>query len=145
GIAAPPRPSLALMFVHSFTLPLLLLSLPRYTLPNAMKLRPILLSALLLIPVFWHHHIEAGDLGSHVYNAWLAQLVQKGTAPGVYAVWQWNNVLFDLLLLLRSPLLLEHLRPHGRRHAPLSLAPHAIHRHAHLRLRLHMGFMNYYL
>jgi hypothetical protein len=64
-----------------------------------MKLRPILISLLLLIPVFWHRHVEAGDLGSHLYNAWLAQLVQKGTAPGVYAVWQWKNVLFDLLLL----------------------------------------------
>jgi len=69
-----------------------------------MKLRPILLSALLLIPVFWHRHIEAGDLGSHVYNAWLAQLVQKGTAPGVYSVWQWKNILFDLLLLSLSNL-----------------------------------------
>jgi hypothetical protein len=69
-----------------------------------MKLRPILLSTLLLIPIFWHPHIEAGDLGSHVYNAWLAQLVQKGTAPGVYSVWQWKNILFDLLLLFLSNL-----------------------------------------
>jgi len=69
-----------------------------------MKLRPILLSALLLTPVFWHSHIEAGDLGSHVYNAWLAQLVQKGAAPGIYAAWQWKNILFDLLLLSLSDL-----------------------------------------
>ena len=55
-------------------------------------------SALLLIPCFWHHHIEAGDLGSHVYNAWLAQLIEQGRAPGVYLVRQYNNVLFDLLL-----------------------------------------------
>jgi len=67
-----------------------------------MKLRTILLSVVLLLPCFWHPHIEAGDLGSHVYNAWLAQLVQKGTAPGVYSVWQWKNILFDLLLLSLS-------------------------------------------
>ncbi len=69
-----------------------------------MKRRPILLSVLLLIPIFWHHHVEAGDLGSHVYNAWLAQLVRKGTAPGIYSVWQFKNVLFDLLLLSLSNL-----------------------------------------
>ncbi|MGB7845480.1 MAG: hypothetical protein WBL63_07680 [Candidatus Acidiferrum sp.] len=58
----------------------------------------LLVSALLLVPCFWHHHIEAGDLGSHVYNAWLAQLIHQGKAPGLYIVWQWDNVLFDLLL-----------------------------------------------
>jgi hypothetical protein len=58
----------------------------------------ILISVFLMVPSYWHAHIEAGDLGSHVYNAWLAQLVQQGRAPGVYTVWQWNNVLFDLLL-----------------------------------------------
>lgn len=57
-----------------------------------------LISAVLLVPCFWHRHIEAGDLGSHVYNAWLAQLVAKGQAPGLYIVPQWNNVLFDLCL-----------------------------------------------
>jgi len=50
-------------------------------------------------PCFWHPHIQAGDLGSHVYNAWLAQLVGQGHAPGVYVVRQWNNVLFDIALL----------------------------------------------
>src|SRR5215472_4338549 len=55
-------------------------------------------SIFLLVPCFWHQRIEAGDLGSHVYNAWLAQLVQEGRAPGVYIVWQWDNILFDLLL-----------------------------------------------
>lgn len=60
-------------------------------------LAPVL-SLLLVVPCFWHPHIEAGDLGSHVYNAWLAELVPQGRAPGVYLVWQWNNVLFDLVL-----------------------------------------------
>jgi len=59
----------------------------------------LLVSAAILIPCFWQRHIQAGDLASHVYNAWLAQLVEEGKAPGVYAVWQWKNVLFDLMLL----------------------------------------------
>jgi len=59
----------------------------------------LLISCLILFPCFWQHHIEAGDLGSHVYNAWLAELIGQGKAPGLYLVTQWNNVLFDLLLL----------------------------------------------
>jgi hypothetical protein len=59
----------------------------------------VLVSAMLLVPCFWHRRIEAGDLPSHVYNAWLAQLVEKGEAPGLYTVHQWNNVLYDVALL----------------------------------------------
>jgi hypothetical protein len=62
-------------------------------------LRFTLISSALLIPCFWHHRIEAGDLASHVYNAWLAQMIEKGQAPGLYLARQWNNVLFDVLLL----------------------------------------------
>src|ERR1700676_162827 len=62
-------------------------------------LQALAISAGLLIPCFWHRRIEAGDLGSHVYNAWLAQLIERGQAPGVYLARQWNNVLFDFLLL----------------------------------------------
>src|ERR1700674_1417639 len=62
-------------------------------------LRALAISAGLLIPCFWHRRIEAGDLASHVYNAWLAQLIERGQAPGLYLARQWNNVLFDLLLL----------------------------------------------
>jgi hypothetical protein len=57
------------------------------------------LSAAVLIPCFWHPRIEAGDLGSHVYNAWLARLVEKGQAPGLYIARQWDNILFDEMLL----------------------------------------------
>jgi hypothetical protein len=60
--------------------------------------RVIAISALLLIPCFWHRHIQAGDLGSHLYNAWLAQLIEKGQAPGLYLAAQFNNVLFDISL-----------------------------------------------
>jgi hypothetical protein len=62
-------------------------------------LRATLISCALLVPCFWHRRIEAGDLASHVYNAWLAQLIEKGQAPGLYIARQWNNVLFDVLLL----------------------------------------------
>src|SRR5215469_139389 len=55
-------------------------------------------SIVILIPCIWHRHIEAGDLASHTYNAWLAQLIAQGQAPGLYVVPQWNNVLFDISL-----------------------------------------------
>ena len=57
-----------------------------------------LASLALLIPCFWHSRIQAGDLGSHVYNAWLAQLVARGQAPGLTVATQTTNILFDLLL-----------------------------------------------
>ena len=57
------------------------------------------ISAVVIIPCFWHRHIEAGDLPSHTFNAWLASLVQQGRAPGLYLATQWYNVLFDVLLL----------------------------------------------
>jgi len=57
-----------------------------------------LCSAVVLAPCFWHRHLEANDLGSHVYNAWLAQLIHQGKAPGLHIVPQSNNVLFDLML-----------------------------------------------
>jgi hypothetical protein len=56
------------------------------------------LSVLVLLPCYWHRRIEAGDLGSHTYNAWLALLVSKGQAPGLYLVHQWNNIAVDLAL-----------------------------------------------
>src|ERR1700686_4817130 len=62
-------------------------------------LRFTIISLALLVPCVWHRRIEAGDLGSHVYNAWLAQLIERGQAPGLYIVRQWNNVLFDWMLL----------------------------------------------
>ena len=55
-------------------------------------------SLLLLVPCFWQPRIQAGDLSSHVYNAWLAQLIERGQAPGLTLARQSNNVLFDLML-----------------------------------------------
>ncbi|MGO9262035.1 MAG: hypothetical protein ACLQU1_37890 [Bryobacteraceae bacterium] len=57
-----------------------------------------LVSLPLLLPCFWHSRIQAGDLSSHVYNVWLAQLVARGQAPGLAVVPQTTNILFDLML-----------------------------------------------
>jgi hypothetical protein len=61
-------------------------------------LRVMVVSALLLVPCFWHKSLEAGDLASHTYNAWLARLVGQGQAPGLYIESRWNNILVDLTL-----------------------------------------------
>ncbi len=63
------------------------------------KRRVLFLSVVLIVPCVWRRRIETGDLASHVYNAWLAQLIAKGQAPGLYIAKQWNNVLFDVTLL----------------------------------------------
>ncbi len=55
-------------------------------------------SAAVIAPCFWHKRVEAGDLASHTYNAWLAQLIERGQAPGLRLANQWNNVLFDMSL-----------------------------------------------
>ncbi|MGB7282234.1 MAG: EpsG family protein [Candidatus Acidiferrum sp.] len=59
----------------------------------------LVISIAVIVPCLWHRHIEAGDLASHVYNAWLAQMIEKGQAPGLYFVRQWDNVLVDWMLL----------------------------------------------
>jgi hypothetical protein len=56
------------------------------------------LSVLLLVPCFWVRHIIFGDLGSHLYNAWISLEVRAGRAPGLVLEKQWTNVLFDILL-----------------------------------------------
>lgn len=55
-------------------------------------------SFLLLVPCYWQSRIQAGDLSSHLYNAWLAELAGQGRAPGITLQFQTTNVLFDLLL-----------------------------------------------
>jgi hypothetical protein len=66
---------------------------------RAFYLRITLISVAMLVPCVWQRHIEAGDLGSHVYNAWLAQLIGRGQAPGLYLAHLRHNVLFDFLVL----------------------------------------------
>jgi hypothetical protein len=68
-------------------------------------LRFLAVSAIVLVPCFWHRRIVAGDLGSHIYNAWLVRLIDRGQAPGLWISHQWTNVLFDLLLSWSGALL----------------------------------------
>src|SRR5450755_4526819 len=56
------------------------------------------LSILLLIPVFWQPRVQAGDLSSHIYSAWLPQLIETGRTQGLVIVSQTTNILFDLML-----------------------------------------------
>src|SRR5260221_9482684 len=61
-------------------------------------LKYALISILLLVPCFWQSRLQAGDLSSHIYNAWLAQLIETGHAPGLSFAFQSTNVLFDIIL-----------------------------------------------
>src|SRR5215470_11005952 len=67
-------------------------------------IRCALAAILLSVPCFWQPRIQADDLSSHLYNAWLANLAAAGRLPGLYTVPQFTNVLFDhlLSLLLKS-------------------------------------------
>jgi len=78
----------------------------------------LLISLALLVPCYWQPRIEAGDLSSHIYNAWLAQLIESGRLDGLLLVRQTTNVLFDLLLsgLFRS------VGPEWAQRAAVSLA-----------------------
>jgi hypothetical protein len=71
---------------------------PRWPFVRANKRMILVASIVMIVPCLWHRRIEAGDLASHTYNAWLAQLIEKGQAPGLYIVRQWNNALFDWTL-----------------------------------------------
>jgi hypothetical protein len=58
----------------------------------------LLFSTALLIPCFWQSRIQAADLSSHTYNAWLAAEIRRGAAPGLWISFRSNNILFDLML-----------------------------------------------
>ncbi|HUB83783.1 MAG TPA: hypothetical protein VMB03_33525 [Bryobacteraceae bacterium] len=78
----------------------------------------VLVSLLLLAPCYWQPRIEAGDLSSHIYNAWLAQLIESGAIHGLQIVSQTTNILFDLMLsgLFRT------VGPGAAQHIAVSLA-----------------------
>ena len=57
-----------------------------------------LASAAVLLPCFWQSRLQAGDLSSHLYNAWLADLIRQGAAPGLVLARQSTNILFDWIL-----------------------------------------------
>ena len=69
------------------------------------KLSPIveaciaaLVAAVLLAPSFWQPRLLAGDLQSHVYNAWLATQVEQGRVAGLTLSHPLTNVLGDWAL-----------------------------------------------
>ncbi len=55
-------------------------------------------SAVVALPCFWQSRIQAGDLSSHVYNAWLASLVEQGKTQGLALAVPWTNLGFDTAL-----------------------------------------------
>ena len=59
----------------------------------------LLLSLLLIAPCLLAPRIQAGDLSSHIYNAWLARLIDQNEAPGLYLAPMSSNWLFDVMLL----------------------------------------------
>src|ERR1700678_4123007 len=58
----------------------------------------ILASILVLLPCYWQAHIQAGDLSSHIYNSWLAQLTEAGKLPGLIVAHPATKLLFDQIL-----------------------------------------------
>ena len=121
------------------------------------------MSAVVLIPCVWHRRIVASDLGSHLYNAWLVQLVRARSVPGLYLANQHTNVLFDYLLDAFGRVLALHhaetvavalcvlaffwgmfaLAAATAKRAPWCLAPAlAMFTYGYT---FHMGFFNYYL
>ncbi len=58
----------------------------------------VLASILVLAPVYWQPRVQASDLSSHIYNAWLTQLIETGRTQGLVVVRQTTNILFDLML-----------------------------------------------
>jgi hypothetical protein len=82
------------------------------------RVRFALLAAIVLLPCYWQPRIQAGDLSSHIYNAWLAQLIESGRLPGLHFASQFTNVLFDLLLAG----LIRPLGPDGAQRAAVTLA-----------------------
>ncbi len=55
----------------------------------------VLVSTAIIVPCFWHAHVEAADLGSHVYNAWLYTQIEGGNLSGLKVAPQYTNVLTD--------------------------------------------------
>ncbi len=71
---------------------------PSAAAPFSFLLRAACLSGLVLIPCFWQTHPAPGDLASHLYNSWLAQLIARRQAPGLWLAHPASNILFDAAL-----------------------------------------------
>jgi len=71
-------------------------SAPKFTVPRVLSW--IAASLALLIPCVWQERIQAGDLSSHLYNAWLALEIKRGAVPNLAIVFPWTNTLCDWML-----------------------------------------------
>ena len=76
--------------------------------PDQLPLPVVLLLAfaigvVLIIPCFWQPYVPAGDLSSHVYNAWLGGQIQSGAIDGFTITSQWMNTLGDRMLAFLLP------------------------------------------
>jgi len=67
-------------------------------LPWYLLARPIVVSGALAIPCFWQPIVSGIDLQSHLYNAWLAELIRSGGIHGLWIGHQSTNMLIDILL-----------------------------------------------
>jgi hypothetical protein len=67
-------------------------------LPDNHWVRPIITSAALVLPCFWQPIVSGADMQSHLYNAWLAELIRHGGMHGLWIGHQSTNILVDLLL-----------------------------------------------
>jgi hypothetical protein len=56
-------------------------------------------SVLLLIPCVWQPQVGIGDFPSHIYNSWLAILIEQGKLPGMTLAHLKTNVLVDTALV----------------------------------------------
>ncbi len=56
------------------------------------------ISIALLIPCVWQDHILAGDLSSHVYNAWLAGEMEQHQIAGLHLAQPVTNILTEIPL-----------------------------------------------
>ena len=63
------------------------------------------LSLLCLLPCFWQERIQASDLSSHLYNAWLANVMMHHQMVGLHFASLSNNIEFDLILSTLLPAL----------------------------------------
>ena len=70
---------------------------PQFSRPIEILLAAIVTLAL-LAPCFWQARIQAGDLSSHLYNAWLAGQIEAGAVKGLALAPLTTNVLCDWIL-----------------------------------------------
>src|SRR4051794_33638091 len=58
-----------------------------------------IVSVMLLLPCLWQPQVGIGDFPSHIYNAWLATLIEQGKLPGMALAHLKTNILVDSALM----------------------------------------------